>query len=114
MVDMKVMNPKSHCDWQHKDIFGEALYVFLFMHTTDDARQVVELQDENGLEAWRQLAIRFDPIRESWAFDQMTALMDAPRCKQMVELQATLTRWERSLRAYSQKTGAQVVLADWK
>ena len=84
------------------------------MHTSDDAQQFVEFQDEYGLGAWRQLAIRFDPIGESYVFDQMMALMDVPRCKQIVELPATITRWERSLKQYSEKTGGQAVPADWK
>ena len=57
------------------------------MHTSDDAQQLVELHNQNGLEAWRQLAIRFEPIDESYVFDQMSALMDVPRWKQSVELQ---------------------------
>ena len=44
----------------------------------------------------------------------MTALMDVPRCKQIVELSATITRWERSLRTYAEMTGGQAVPADWK
>jgi hypothetical protein len=56
-------------------------------------KKLVELQDENGLEAWRQLALRFDPVGESYVFDQMSALMDVPRCKQIVDIPAAITRW---------------------
>ena len=42
------------------------LYDFLLLHTSDDAQMLVELQNENGLEAWRQLGIRFDPVGDSF------------------------------------------------
>ena len=110
-VDFQVL---SRCDRKFKDVASEVLYDFLLMHTSDDAQQLVELQDENGLEAWRQLVIRFDPVGESYAFDQMSALMEVPRCKHLVELPAAITRWERSLRAYADKTGGQAVPPGWK
>ena len=84
------------------------------MHTSDDAQQLVELQDENGFETWRQLALRFDPIGESNVFDQMSARMDVPCCKQIVEIPAAITRWERSPKQCAEKTGGQAVPADWK
>ena len=44
--------------------------MILCSFTSDDTQQLVELQeDENGPEAWRQLAIRFDFIGESYACD---------------------------------------------
>ena len=49
--------------WKQKEAASDALYNLLFLHTTDDAQQLVELQHgENGPKAWRQLSIRFDPI----------------------------------------------------
>ena len=71
----------------HKEAASDALYDFLLLHTTDDAQQLVELQaDENGPEAWRQLSIRFDPIGEAYAFDQMASLKEVPRRKQLTDL----------------------------
>ena len=95
----------SGFQWEHKEAASDALYDFLLLHTTDHALQLVELQDENGPEAWRQLAIRFNPVGESYVCDQMAALMDVPRFKQFTELPGTLTRWERSLRSFSERTG---------
>ena len=40
--------------------------------------------------------------------------MDVPRCKQIVELTAAITRWEHRLKQYAEKTGGQAVPADWK
>ena len=79
------------------------------MYTSDDAQQLVDLQDENGPEAWRQLSRRYDPIGESYVFDQMAALMDLPRGKQLTELPTTLTRWDRSLQNLSERTAGQAV-----
>ena len=99
----------------HKEAASDALYDFLLLHTTDDAQQLVELQpDQNGPEAWRQLSIRFDPIGESYVFDQMASLMEVPKCKQLTDLPAALTKWERSLRNFTEGTGGQAVLAEWK
>ena len=102
--------------WEHKKAASDALYGFLLLHTTDDAQQLVELQqDENGPEAWRQLSIRFDPICESFIFDQMASLTEVSRCKQLTELPAALTKWERSLRNFSEPTGgSQDVPPEWK
>ena len=111
VIDYSVL---SRCDWSFKDAANEALYDFLVLHTSDDAQQLVELQDENGLEAWRQLALRFDPVGESYVFDQMSALMDVPRCKQIVDIPAAITRWERSFKHYAEKTGGQAVPEFWK
>ena len=76
----------SGFQWEQKEAAADALFDFLQLHTTDDAQQIVELQDENGPEAWRQLSIRYDPIGELYVFDQMSALMEVPRCKQLTEL----------------------------
>ena len=45
--------------WEHKEGAGEAIYDFLLLHTSDDAQQVVEWQDENGPEV-------VDPFRPYW------------------------------------------------
>ena len=82
----------SSVAWKHKGTASGALYDLLLLHTTDDAQQLAELQDESGPEAWRQLSIRFGPIGAFQVFDQMSALMDVPRCKQLTELPGTLTR----------------------
>ena len=102
-------------DWEHKETASNALYDFLLLYTRDDAQQLVEVQeDERGPEAWRQLWIRFDPIGESYAFDQMAVLMEVPRCKQLVDLPVALTKWERSLRSYAERTGGSAVAPEWK
>ena len=95
----------STFSWEHKEAEADALYEFLLLHTTEDTQQLVELQDENGPEAWRQLSIRFDPIGEPFVFDQMSSLMEVPRCKQLMDPPAALTKWERSLRSFSERTG---------
>ena len=105
----------SNFAWEHKEAAADTLYDFLVLHTAEDAQQLVELQDENGPVAWRQLSIRFDPIGESFVFDQMASLMEVPRCKQLIDLPAALTKWERSLRSFSERTGgSQAVPPEWK
>ena len=78
VIDYQVL---SRFDWRYKDVANKAPYDFLLLHASDDAQQLVELQDENWLEAWRQLVIRLHRVGESYVFDQMRALMEVPRCK---------------------------------
>ena len=44
----------------------------------------------------------------------MVSLMELPRCKQLTDLLAALTKWECSLRIFAERTGGQAVLAEWK
>ena len=104
-----------NCDWKYKAAASEVMYDLLTLHTTDDALILVELQvEENGLEAWRQLCARFDPIGEGYVLDAMTGLLDVPRCTKLVELPSAIARWQRSLSTYTQKTGGSTIPADWK
>ena len=78
--------------WEHKEVAVDALYKFVLLHASEDAQQLVELQDENGPAAWRKLLIRYGSVGESYVFDQMSTLMDVPRCKQLNELLSVITR----------------------
>ena len=100
--------------WKYKEVANDVLYDFLVLHTTDDAQILVELQDENGLEAWRQLCLRFDPVGESYVFDQMSNLMEVHRCAQLAELPAAISKWEKSHSIYVQKTGGKHIPEEWK
>ena len=101
--------------WEQKEAASDALYDFLLLLTTDDAQRLVEFQpDENGPEAWRKVSIRFDPIGEPYVFDTMAFLMKVPRCKQLTDLPAALTNWERAQRTFSERTGGQAISAGWK
>ena len=101
-------------DWRYKNVANEVLYDFLVLHTTEDAQTLVELQDENGLEAWRKLVQRFDPVGESYILDQMTNLMDVSRCSNLVELSSAINRWEKAHSTYQAKSGGKCVPEDWK
>ena len=81
--------------WEHPEEASDKLFDFLVLHTTGDARVCVELSEDNGAEAWRQLVARFDPIGESYVIDTMGHLMEVPRCKNLTELPAALAKWER-------------------
>ena len=41
--------------WESKVKASEVMFDFLMMHTSDNAQIVVELSEDNGPEAWRQL-----------------------------------------------------------
>ena len=38
------------------------------------------------MEAWRQLNLRYDPVGETYEFDQMLRLMEVSRCTHMADL----------------------------
>ena len=44
----------------------------------------------------------------------MASLMDVPRCKQLTDLPAALTKWERSFHNYSERTGGAAISLEWK
>ena len=56
-------------DWPHKKAASETFYDVLMIHTADDAQVCIELVEDNGAEAWRQLCRRYDLIGESYVLD---------------------------------------------
>ena len=82
----------SAIQWKHKDVAGGALYDFLAPNTQDDALRLVERQGGNGPEAWRQLCLRYDPVGESFVFDQMASLIEVERCTKMTEIPDKITK----------------------
>ena len=100
-------------DWKHRDSAASALYDFLVLHTSGDAQNLVELHDGNGPEAWRQICLRYDPVGESFVFDSMTKLMDVERCAKMIDVPAAITRWKKSLGAFTKRTG-KTIPDEWR
>ena len=80
--------------------------------STDDP--IVGSDSKNGPEAWRQLSLRYDPIGESYVFDTIGSLMKVPRCKQLTDLPAALTNWERAQKTFFERTGGQAIPLEWK
>ena len=109
-IDIDDMN----IEWRHKDVAAEALYDFLVLHTGDDAQILVERFEDNGPEAWRQLARRYDPIGESYVLDQMDKLMHVTRCKNMLELPSSISRWERAHSRCAELSGGKSMPEEWK
>ena len=72
-------------DWKYKEAANDVLFDFIMLHTSDGAQNVVELCEDNGCEAWRQLCKRYDPVGESYVLDQMGALMEVERCVKMMD-----------------------------
>ena len=81
------------------------LHDMLLMVTTDEALVVVENYPGEGFEAWRQLALRFNPVGETYVFDRMTQLMTRTACKDMKELPGVIGKWELEVKQYQQRTG---------
>ena len=114
-MQQEPINPdQMNIDWPHKGAASVILYDFLMIHTADDAQVCIELVEDNGAEAWRQLCRRYDPIGESFVLDQMGDLMNVPRCKSLVELPGAIAEWERLHNVYSQRTNGSTVPEEWK
>ena len=101
-------------NWKYKDAANDAMYDFLMIHTSDEAQTLVELAEDNGCEAWRQLCRRFDPVGESYVIDQMSMLMEVDRCTKFTDLPASIARWERGNGNYMKRTGGPGVPEEWK
>ena len=101
-------------DWRYKESAAEVLYDFLMIYTDDSARIIVERYEDNGPEAWRQLARRYDPIGETYAIDQMNKLMNVSRCKSMIELPTAISRWEKAHANYVSRAGGSQIPEEWK
>ena len=97
--DLMELNWEDAYDADHK------LYDLLVMVTADDPQILVENYPDQGFQAWRALARRFDPVGEQFTFDRMTALMHRDRCKDIAELPSAIERWSRDLAMYQAKTG---------
>ena len=101
-------------EWKYKNVANEVLHDFLVLHTSDDALVIVELQGENGLEGWRQLNRRYDPIGESYAIDQMGHLIEHEPVAHLVDMPAAIAKWEKRLSAYAARTGGKSIPEDWR
>lgn len=101
-------------NWEYKEAANQELYDFLMMRTADAAQTVVELSEDNGLEAWRQLVRRFDPIGESYVLDQMGSLMNVEQCAKLADLPGAIARWEKSHNMYMRRTGKTGVPEEWR
>ena len=99
-------------EWKYKSVAAEILHDFLVMHTDDNARILVELHEDNGPEAWRQLARRFDPIGDTCVIDRMDRLMNVAMCKNMLEVPAAISRWERAHAEFASRSGGGAVPED--
>ena len=91
--------------WAPANAAYAKLYDMLVMHLADDPLILVENHLNQGFEAWRALARRYDPVGEQFVFDQMTSLLHRERCKSIGELPAALERWTRDLTIYERKPG---------
>ena len=68
------------------------------------AQTITEKTPGQGFETWRQLALRFHPIGETYTLDGMNALMHQPRCKSMAELPAAIDKCEQSIKQYEERS----------
>lgn len=100
--------------WRYKESAAEVLYDFLMIYTEDSVRIIVERYEDNGPEARRQLARRYDPIGETYAIDQMNTLMNVSRCKSMIELPTAISRWEKAHANYVSRAGGSQIPEEWK
>ena len=81
------------------------LYDLLILICSGEALNLVERRPDEGFESWRQLALRFNPVGETYTFDKMNALMHQSRARNMTELPAAIDTWEASVRKFEERSG---------
>ena len=91
-------------NWSGAEEANSKLHDLLCMICDGGAQTISEETPGQGLEAWRQLALRFHPIGESYTFDSMNALMNQPRCKSMAGMPAAIDKWEQSIKQYEERS----------
>ena len=57
-----------------------------------------------GLEAWRQLAKRYNPIGGTFELDRMSHLLSRKQCKDLSEIPAAVDRLIRDIEGYEQRS----------
>ena len=101
-------------DWRYKQAASEVMSDFLIGFTAGEVKCLVELQDYNGLEAWRRVVLQYDPIGESYVIDQMASLMEVRQCSNLTELPAAINKWERMHINYQEKSGGNRFPDEWR
>ena len=81
------------------------LYDLLVLICSGEALNLVERRPDEGFEGWRQLALRFHPVGETYTFDKMNALMHQSRARNMAELPAAIDTWESNVRKFEERSG---------
>ena len=62
------------------------LYDLFVLICSGEALNLVEMKLDEGFEGWRQFALRFHPVGETYTFDKMNALMHQSRARKPPDL----------------------------
>ena len=93
--------------WDQAQVADAKLHDFLLMVLGEDAQILVETPDLEcrGFEAWRLLVKRYNPSGGQYELDAMMALMNLTAVKDISALPGAISRFERDLKLYEQRSG---------
>ena len=74
------------------------LYVYLMHHLTGEPRIIAKASDGSGVDAWRRLKVRYDPITEVSQVGLMLQALQPPRASSIKGLMSIIEKWEEGLR----------------
>ncbi len=100
-------------EWEHGVAANVKLHDYLGLVTTGDALRIVEAHEGQGLEAWRQLKLRYNPTGGRYQLDQMTHMLKREQCKDLSELPAMIDKLEKDIRLYEQNND-KAFPEEWK
>ena len=101
--------------WEHADVANEKLHDFLLQLCGDEAQILVDTPAlaGRGFEAWRLLTQRYSPCGGQYELDAMIALMQRKPVSNAVQIPGAISKLERDIALYGQRTGKSFP-EDWK
>ena len=99
-----VVNELIALNWAPAGEADEELYEYLTMVTSDDALTLVEKFKGSGVEAWRQLMKRYNPLGGRFELDRMTHLLRRKACKALSGVPAAVDALEKDIAGYEARS----------
>lgn len=105
----------TNSGWDKADVADEKLHDFLLQLCGDEAQILIDTPNlaARDFEAWRLLNQRYSPCGGQYELDAMTALMQRKPVRSAVEIPGAISRLERDIALYGQRTG-KTFPEDWK
>ncbi len=83
------------------------LYVYLMHHLLGEPRIIAKGANGNGIEAWRKLKMRYDPVSETSQVNVLLQVLQPTRARNVKETLSCIEKWEEGMRRQQTITGAE-------
>ncbi len=85
------------------------LYVYLLHYLAGEPRIIAKGAVGNGVEAWRKLKNRYDPVSETSQVNLLLQVLQPNKVRNAKDLLRTTEKWEESIRRQHMITGADPI-----